>query len=263
MAESFKNPNDGLFNIRSTPSNEHLVFAETLRDWRDPLLQGHSPIPVLICPRCALCKCQSVKYFHNTSSSSIRQHEPSCPNFRHQHERAKTPRRQRVINQTKRRAISHDSSITVIQSSSSSSSSIVQLNSTGHSPLLQSSKRTESPSKIPVRISIPLNNSSSILKIDSSNNKTKIPRLTIAYHPIIPSPNRSVDDLYEIDSLNNDTDQITSADENTSSNTNINMKTSHHLNNPEEQVSLRNKKKKYAHTISISDKRQRRHRHKD
>ncbi|CAF5066805.1 unnamed protein product [Rotaria magnacalcarata] len=200
MAESFKNPNDGLFNIRSTPSNEHLVFAETLRDWRDPLLQGHNPIPVLICPRCALCKCRSVKDLHNTSSSSIRLHEPSCPNFRHQHEPAKTPRRQRAINQTKRRAISHDSSITVIQSSSSSSSSsIVQLNSTGHSPLLQSCKRTESPSKIPVRISIPLGNSSSILKIDSSNKQTKIPRLTIAYHRIIPSPNKPADDLYEID----------------------------------------------------------------
>ncbi|CAF4618580.1 unnamed protein product, partial [Rotaria magnacalcarata] len=80
---------------------------------------------------CALCKCRSVKDLHNTSSSSIRLHEPSCPNFRHQHEPAKTPRRQRAINQTKRRAISHDSSITVIQSSSSSSSSsIVQLNST-------------------------------------------------------------------------------------------------------------------------------------
>ncbi|CAM4771306.1 unnamed protein product [Rotaria magnacalcarata] len=265
MAESFKNPNDGLFNIRSTPSNEHLVFAETLRDWRDPLLQGHNPIPVLICPRCALCKCRSVKDLHNTSSSSIRLHEPSCPNFRHQHEPAKTPRRQRAINQTKRRAISHDSSITVIQSSSSSSSSsIVQLNSTGHSPLLQSCKRTESPSKIPVRISIPLGNSSSILKIDSSNKQTKIPRLTIAYHRIIPSPNKPADDLYEIDSLNDDTDQIISDDENTSSNTNRNMKTSHQLNNPEEQVSLRNKKKKKSkHPISISDKRQRRHQHKD
>lgn len=199
MAESFKNPDDGLFNIRSTPSNEHLFFAETLRNWRDPLLQGHNPTPVLICPRCALCKCQSLKDFHNTSPSPIPQHEPSCPNFRHQHERAKTSRRQRVIHQTKRRAVSHDPSITVIRSSSSSSSSIVQSNSTGHSPLLQLSKRMESPSKIPVRISIPLSNGSSILKIDSSNKKTKIPRLTIAYHPTIPSPNKPADDLYEID----------------------------------------------------------------
>ncbi|CAF5142901.1 unnamed protein product, partial [Rotaria magnacalcarata] len=64
--------------------------------------------------------------------------------------------------------------------------------------------------------------------------------------------------------LNDDTDQIISDDENTSSNTNRNMKTSHQLNNPEEQVSLRNKKKKKSkHPISISDKRQRRHQHKD
>ncbi|CAF4400378.1 unnamed protein product [Rotaria sp. Silwood2] len=210
MAESTKNSDNNLFKIYSTPSNEHLVFAETLRDWRDPLLQGYDPIPVPLCPRCAICKCQSLKDFRNISSSSIHhrdhghhhKHDPSCPDFRHQHERAKTPIHQRTITKFKRRAISHDPSITVLNTSSSSSS-IIKSKSAEHSPLIHSMERKKSSSKIPVRVSTPISNYSpssllsSITKIQSSNKKTKIPRLI--FTPSLSSSTKTTDDLYEID----------------------------------------------------------------
>ncbi|CAF5123154.1 unnamed protein product, partial [Rotaria magnacalcarata] len=43
-----------LFNATS---NEHTLFAGTLRDWCDPLLQGQEQILVPLCPRCASCRC--------------------------------------------------------------------------------------------------------------------------------------------------------------------------------------------------------------
>ncbi|CAF4129395.1 unnamed protein product, partial [Rotaria sp. Silwood2] len=277
MAESTKNSDNNLFKIYSTPSNEHLVFAETLRDWRDPLLQGYDPIPVPLCPRCAICKCQSLKDFRNISSSSIHhrdhghhhKHDPSCPDFRHQHERAKTPIHQRTITKFKRRAISHDPSITVLNTSSSSSS-IIKSKSAEHSPLIHSMERKKLSSKIPVRVSTPISNYSpssllsSITKIQSSNKKTKIPRLI--FTPSLSSSTKTTDDLYEIDSLNDDADrtsQIISDNETTSLNENRNIKTNHNqLNNMDEQILIK-KKKKNKHNISISDKRQRRYRYKE
>ena len=89
---------------RSSLSNEHLRFAETLRDWRDPLLHGYEPLPVLLCSRCVACKCESLKDLHHTT----------CPNFH----------RQRTMTKSKRRANSHDPSISMLNKSSSSSSVI-------------------------------------------------------------------------------------------------------------------------------------------
>ncbi len=146
MAESSRTPENCLFNIRSTPSNEDLVFAETLRDWRDPLLQGYEPIPVLLCPRCATCKCASLKTFRR---KSIHQHHPSCPNFHHHFKQTKSSNnKQRIITKSKRRSISHDPSITVLKTSLS----LIESKSAQHSPLINSIKRTKSTSKIPVRI---------------------------------------------------------------------------------------------------------------
>lgn len=203
MAESHKNPDNDLFNTRSTPSNEHTVFAETLRDWRDPLLQGHERIQVPLCPKCAVCKCQLLKNFPNTSSNSMHhhKHDPSCSNFRHRHERAKTQSQQRNIREPKRRAFSHDSSITTLNTSSSSSS-IIKSSSFEPSCLSPLSKITRSPSKIPIRVSKSLSQSSSASslanKCHSSNKKTKIPRLIINHHQLL-STIEITDQLYEKD----------------------------------------------------------------
>ncbi|CAF3564176.1 unnamed protein product [Rotaria sp. Silwood1] len=276
MAESIKNSDNNSFRIFSTPSNEHLVFAETLRDWRDPLLHGYDPIPVPLCPRCMTCKCESLKNFRNVSLIPIHhdhnhhhKHEPSCPNFRHQHQRAKTPNQQRTMTKSKRRAISHDPSITIVNTSSSSSS-IIKSKSAEHSPLLQLNDRKKSLSKIPVRVSTPISNyslssPSSINKTQSSNKKTKIPRLILT--PSLSLSPKTTDDLYELDSLNDDADrtsQIISDNETTSLKEKQNIKTNypHQLNNMDEQV-LTKKKKKHKHNKSILDKRQRRGRYKE
>lgn len=93
------------FNIRSTLSNEHLLFADTLRDWSDPLLHGQEPIHTPLCPRCATCKCQSLKNLPNPPFNSQHHHhhhhihDPSCPNFHRK--------------QVERRAMSHDPSISL------------------------------------------------------------------------------------------------------------------------------------------------------
>ncbi|CAF0928389.1 unnamed protein product [Rotaria sordida] len=268
MAESIKNSENNLSKIYSSSSNQHLLFAETLRDWRDPLFHGHDPIPVPLCPRCAVCKCESLKDFRNTSSSSIHhydhhhhhhKHDPSCPNFRHQHERAKTPSQQRPITKSKRRAISHDPLLTVLNTSS-----IIKSKSSEYSPLIQTIERKKSSSKIPVRISTSTNNyspspspSSSLLLINKSqslNKKTKIPRLVLASS--LSSSTKTTDDLYEIDSLNDDADGTS---EIISDNENISLK---ETNNMDEQLLIK-KKKKHKHNLSIPDKRQRQSRYKE
>jgi hypothetical protein len=171
-----------------TISNEHALFAGTLRDWCDPLLQGHEPTPVPICPRCAICKCESLKDLSISLSSPNhhhRHHQPSCPSFRH-HERAKTASKQRLDNKLKRRANSYDPSIksdnhlSIIKSKSDYSSS---------PPSTDLVKRRKSISKIPVRISRTPSSSStvttpaseyspasSIHERQSSQSKTKLPR---------------------------------------------------------------------------------------
>ena len=199
MVESSTNLKSDLFNIRSTTSNQHLVFAETLRDWRDPLLQGYDPIPIALCSRCAICKCQSLKDFSNTALGSIHhhrhhQHDSSCPSFRHQHEHVKTSSQERTETKPKPRSLSHDPSKTVLNTSS-----IIKSKFTEHSPSLHSVQRTKSTSKIPVRTATPINDSSSLLsmnKIRSSNKTTKIPRLKVS--PILPSSAAAPDDLYDI-----------------------------------------------------------------
>jgi hypothetical protein len=197
MAESSKIPKNNLFNIRSTLSNEHLVFAETLRDWRDPLLHGPEPIPLLLCPRCTTCKCDSLKD-HRSYHNYI--HNPSCPNLYHQHERTKSSNTKPIITKFKRRAISHDPSIRVLNNSSSLSSSIIKSKSTEHSPLTNIIKRKKLISKIPVRISpsptseySPPSSSSSFIL----NRSSKIPRLILTRS--LPSPTITIDDLYEVD----------------------------------------------------------------
>jgi hypothetical protein len=194
MAESStNNPEDDLFNIRSTLSNEHLLFAETLRNWRDPLLHGHEPLPILLCSRCVTCKCESLKDLRNYHHHI---HEPYCPNFRHQCDRTKSLSKQNIQTKSKRRAISHDPSITVLNTSSSLSSSIMKSKSAEYSPLTNFVKRKKFTSKIPVRISTP-SLSTSITLNNSSNKKTKIPRLILTHN--LPSSTITTDDLYEID----------------------------------------------------------------
>ena len=148
MAESSTTPENCSFNIRPTPSNEDVVFAETLRDWGDPLLQGYDPIPVLLCPRCATCKCASLKTFRR---KSIHHHHPSCPNFPHHFKRTKSSNnKQSITTKSKRRSISHDpSSLMVLKPSLS----IIKSKSAQLSPIINSIKRKKPTSKIPVRIS--------------------------------------------------------------------------------------------------------------
>lgn len=159
-------------------SNEHTLFAGTLRDWCDPLLQGQERVPVPLCPRCVTCKCESLKDLSNSSNSSNHHHHhyhhPSCPTL-HQHERSKTRSKQRVFNKPKRRASSYDPSLTNNNKKPEHPSSL-------HIP-----KRKKSTSKIPVRISTTSSSTvttttseyspaSSITENRSINPKTKIPR---------------------------------------------------------------------------------------
>ncbi|CAF0834841.1 unnamed protein product [Adineta ricciae] len=191
MAESGTNPEQGLFNIRATPSNEHLVFAETLRDWRDPLLQGYERILVPPCPRCATCKCESLKDLPNSTAHTIHhhhhhhRHEPTCPNFRHYPQQIKPAVKQ--PNFDKRRAASHDSSPLLLN--------------TNKSPP-DSPKCKHFKSKIPVKISTPTSEySSSSSLITRSHLPTspasKIPRLILLHNSSSPAP--TIDTQYEID----------------------------------------------------------------
>lgn len=176
MAESSTNSQSGLFNIRSTLSNEHLVFAETLRDWRDPLLHGYEPAPALLCPRCITCKCESLKDLRSTHHHI---HDSSCSSFHHRDDQIKSPNKKHTIKKFKRRAISHDPSMTALNTSPSSLSlsSIIKSKSAEHTPI------KKSRSKIPIRISTPstseISPSSSFILNRSLNKKTKIPRLIL------------------------------------------------------------------------------------
>jgi hypothetical protein len=185
MAESSTNSEKNFFHTRSTLSNEHLLFAETLRDWSDPLLHGHQPLPVLLCPRCSTCKCESLKELHHASSHS---HDPTCPNFHHSYDQTRTPYTQRIMTKSKRRANSHDPSISMLNTSSSSSS-INTSKSAEHSI-----KQKKSTSKIPVRISDYSPSSSSINLNRSLNKNTEIPQFILTHS--LPSP---IDDSYETD----------------------------------------------------------------
>ena len=170
MAESSSSPSSAAHveHSRSSVSNEHLLFVETLRNWRDPLLHGHEPLPLLLCPRCMTCKCESLKDLRHTSTHFIQHHthQPACPKFR---QSSRSSLRQRMTMKPVRRAISHDPSISLHPTN-------------------------KSPSKIPVRISTSSSLSSSSNHLQySSPHKTKIPRLIRTP----PSPIR--DDLYEVD----------------------------------------------------------------
>ncbi len=178
-------------SLSAQVSNEHILFAGTLRDWSDPLLQGHKPTSASLCPRCAICRCESLRDLPNVLTSSNHrhshhhQHNPSCPNFR-RHERAKTSSRQRLINKPKRRANSCDSSIPL----NSHTSLIKQKaqHSPSPPPSTNPTKRKKPISKIPVRISSATSSStvtttaseyspsSSIAEHPSINIKVKIPR---------------------------------------------------------------------------------------
>ncbi len=172
-------------STHSNLSNQHLLFAETLRDWRDPLLHGHEPLPVLLCPRCITCKCESLKDLHHTSSYS---HHSSCPNFRH------SIRKQQIMTKSKRRANSYDPSISILNTSSSSSS-IITSKSAEYSPLINNSlKQQKSTSKIPVRISAIQSDYSPSSSSINLNKTSKIPHLILRRS--LPSP---IDDLYETD----------------------------------------------------------------
>ena len=182
MAELTNNCESDLF---APVSNEHILFAGTLRDWGDRTLQGQVRTPVSSCSRCVSCRCESLKDVRNSSASPRRhhhRHDPSCPNFR-LHERAKTSSRQRLINQPKRRANSCEPEIPL-----NSHISLIKHNvqhSLSPSPTISLKKRTQSISKIPVRIPSSTVNttasehspsSSSITESHSLNVKSRIPR---------------------------------------------------------------------------------------
>ena len=172
-------------------TNEHTVFAGTLRNWCDPLLQGQAQIAVPVCPRCAGCKCRSVNETpHSPSTSdSPRQryhqnhhhHDPSCPNYR-LHERSKTTSASRMARQPKRRANSYDSSV-------ASDPYTLSIDSRTEHSSSPSTTRGMPPSrsKIPVRIrstsssmvTTPVSeysSASSINETRSSERRTRLPR---------------------------------------------------------------------------------------
>ncbi|UJR26374.1 hypothetical protein I4U23_007707 [Adineta vaga] len=177
-------------NLFTASSNEHTLFAGTLRNWGDPLLQGYEPTPVPLCPRCATCRCESLKALPRTSVSRKyhhhhqKYHEPSCPNYR-QHERAKTASKQRTTTKIKRRANSYDSSVTLDHRPLIMKQNTEYSSSTSSTPLI---KQRNNKSKIPVRISTSSSNlttttttseyspASSIHESHSSNAQTKLPR---------------------------------------------------------------------------------------
>jgi hypothetical protein len=180
MAELTNNCETSLF---APVSNEHILFAGTLRNWCDPLLQGHERTPTPLCPRCVTCRCESLRDLPNHNyNNHQRRHDPSCPNFHH-HERAKTSSRPRLVNKPKRRANSCDPAIPL-----NSHTSLIKQN-IEHSPSPLPTKRKQSISRIPVRISSATSSSnvtttaseyspssSSIIERQSMNNKSKIPR---------------------------------------------------------------------------------------
>ncbi|CAF1069954.1 unnamed protein product [Didymodactylos carnosus] len=81
------------------PSYSHSIFADSLRDWKDPFLHGSEPIKIPLCPRCSSCKCRSLlnQPVVNTSTPQLTyqyedihhdhqhhhfHHHPSCPSYK-------------------------------------------------------------------------------------------------------------------------------------------------------------------------------------
>lgn len=153
-----------LIHTTTTTSTQHSVFAETLRDWRDPLLQGHEPNPVRVCPRCTSCRCQSLTNLSSSSAHAGHNHEPSCPRFRH-HLRATSSMKQRFAIRSQRRAVS---SVPAMQTSLH-----VQL-----SAAASCVKRVNS-SRIPVRIFTTVTPVGKRTRDDVSQPTSKIPRLRV------------------------------------------------------------------------------------
>jgi hypothetical protein len=151
MADFSNNTDTSLF---AASSKEHTLFAGTLRNWGDPLLQGHELTPVPLCPRCAVCKCESLKAVPCSSAGRQhrhhrqRYHDHSCPNFR-QHERVKTNSKPRSTTRGKRRANSYDPSLSSDHPLPLSRQDTDPSLSTSPIPLI---KQRNSTSKIPVRI---------------------------------------------------------------------------------------------------------------
>ncbi|CAF1306254.1 unnamed protein product [Adineta steineri] len=211
-------------NLFTTSSNEHTLFAGTLRNWGDPLLQGQEPIPVPICPRCATCRCESLKALPKSSASQRyhhhhqKYHEPSCPNFR-QHERARTTSKQRQVNKPKRRVNSYDPSITLDNHKSLKKQSMEYSSSASSTPLI---KQRHSFSKIPVRISTSSSTltttttaseyspASSVYESRSLNLKTKIPRpivkLNSSYPTLFTHTNQTISSSDDDDDFDDDDD---------------------------------------------------------
>ena len=186
-------------------SKEHTLFAGTLRNWSDPMLQRQTTRSTPPCPRCVSCRCESLKDLPKSSSSSLNQrHHPSCPNYR-LHERAKTSSRQRLVSKPKRRANSCEPAI--LTNGHTSSLQQISNYSPSPSPIIPLTKRTQSISKIPVRIRSttftttprdPSPSSSSVSESHSSYRPSKIPRLISNEKIVLSKPvssSKSTDDL--------------------------------------------------------------------
>ena len=167
MAQPLSSNDTDLFVIRTTTSTQHSVFAETLRDWRDPLLQGHEPNPVRVCPRCAACRCHSLTDLSSTSANVGHNHEPSCPKFL----RATSSMKQRFAIRSQRRTASSTPAMRTFTRPSSLH--------TQSSPAASCTRRvhSSSSSKIPVRIFTTVTPVGTKPRSDSSKPKSKIPRL--------------------------------------------------------------------------------------
>lgn len=202
MADATQNSSNDVMRISTSQSQEHLCFAETLRDWHDPLLQGYERISVPLCPRCAVCKCESLKDFRNGSFNAIPQHhkhEPTCPTFRHNHGRSPSSSPQGLMSRCKRRAVSLDPAIAPLNTSSSSSS-ITKSISPVHSPLSHITERKKPKSNVSIRVSTPTKNLSTTPK--KKKNQPTFKKIKFPLPIVIPSSPLSTiptSDLYEDD----------------------------------------------------------------
>ncbi|CAF0760408.1 unnamed protein product [Adineta ricciae] len=286
MADSTSNTPMNLF---TASSNEHTLFAGTLRNWGDPLLQGQEPTRVPLCPRCATCRCESLRNLTRSSASRKhhhhRHHEPSCPNY-HQHERAKTTSKQRTLVKTKRRANSHDPSLTLNNRPLISTPNTEYSSSTSSTPLM---KPRNNKSKIPVRVSTmsktasECSSTSSLNNNRSSNIKTKLPqpliKPTTSLTTIFTQTNQTISSSdefgeYDQDSLDDDAPETSaSISTNEYSNSNLLPKTKrkdmmmlycssshpdHFDDVTDDELSITREKKRLTPSSSSSEKRQRR-----
>ena len=175
----------------SRKSNEDVLFAGTLRDWCDPLLQGQAPQTIPLCPRCAGCKCESIKDLQYSTSNQF--HEPSCPSFGHRHRhhshqpRSKTAMSRRSVTKGKRRANSLDPACSSnhlsagvkrdLENASSSSSIATEIN-----------LRQSSSSRIPVRISARPSSTGNTPASEYSSTSSTPDKRTSAPRTRIPRP---------------------------------------------------------------------------